>query len=302
LNKIKSGINVLSLFDGMSCGQIALNRSGFKINNYYAAEIDKYAITVAKSNYPNTQHLGSVTDYLSWDIDWSSIDLLIGGSPCQGFSYSGKRLAFDDPRSQLFFFYVDILNHIRDYNPNIKFLLENVRMEQRHVNVINDFLDTTPVLINSSLVSAQIRNRLYWTNWEFNIPEDKEIYWPDVMLHNAEGCMYYSEKAFNWIFKSEKRAKRYFEYSPETYVKMQMLEASHHKGYSNQRCFGIKDTAGTRYIHPIECERLQNVPDNYTNYVSRTQRYKMLGNGWTVDIICAIMNGLKNDPVLGEKK
>ena len=131
-------MNVLSLFDGMSCGQIALNRIGITPENYYASEIDKHAITVTQANYPNTIQLGDVTKWREWDIDWSSIDLLIGGSPCQGFSFAGKQLAFDDPRSALFFVYVDILNHIRSLNPGVKFLLENVKMKKEHLAVITE--------------------------------------------------------------------------------------------------------------------------------------------------------------------
>ena len=129
-------MNVLSLFDGMSCGQIALNRIGIKPANYYASEVDKHAIKVTQANYPDTIQLGDVTKSREWGIDWSSIDLLMGGSPCQGFSFAGKGLAFDDPRSKLFFVYVDILNHIKSVNPNVKFLLENVKMKKEHMDVI----------------------------------------------------------------------------------------------------------------------------------------------------------------------
>ncbi len=281
-------MKVLSLFDGMSCGRIALERAGIDVNAYYAAEIDKHAVKVSQANWPDIVQLGDVTKWKDWDIDWSSIDLLIGGSPCQGFSFAGKQLAFDDPRSKLFFVYVDILNHIRSVNPSVKFMLENVKMKKEHLAVISETLGVEPVFINSALVSAQNRQRYYWANWEITQPEDKFIYWPDVMLSDATGCMFYSQASFNWIFKSEKRKASYFEYSKQTFVKMQMIEASHSKGYSNQRCFGINDSGTVRYIHPIECERLQTVPDNYTAHVSNTQRYKMLGNGWTVDVIAHI--------------
>ena len=131
---------VLSLFDGISCGQIALERAGIKVDKYYASEVDKYAITVTQANYPDTIQLGDVTKWREWDIDWGGIDLLIGGSPCQGFSFAGKQLAFDDPRSKLFFVYVDILNHIRSLNPDVKFLLENVKMKKEHLAVITEQL------------------------------------------------------------------------------------------------------------------------------------------------------------------
>ena len=125
-------MNVLSLFDGMSCGQQALERCGIKVDNYYASEIDKYAIQIANKNYPNTIQLGSVTNWMNWDIDFTTIDLVIGGSPCQGFSIAGKQLNFDDERSKLFFEFSAILDTIKILNPNVKFLLENVRMKKEY--------------------------------------------------------------------------------------------------------------------------------------------------------------------------
>lgn len=151
-------MNVLSLFDGMSCGQIALRDLGVGVDRYYASEIDKHAIAQTQLNFPGTIQLGNVERWREWDIDWSSIDLLIGGSPCQGFSFAGKQLAFNDPRSRLFFAYVDILNHIKMYNSEVKFLLENVVMKKEHINVITECLGVHPVMINSALVSAQNQN------------------------------------------------------------------------------------------------------------------------------------------------
>ena len=177
-------MNVLSLFDGISCGQVALKRLMLPIDNYYASEVDKYAVKVTQANHPNTIQLGDVTEWRSWDIDWSSIDLLMGGSPCQGFSFAGKQLAFDDPRSKLFFVYVDILNHIRNHNPDIKFLLENVRMKKEFLDVISDQLGVEPVFINSALVSAQNRQRYYWANWSFGEPEDMGILLKDIVHEN----------------------------------------------------------------------------------------------------------------------
>ena len=180
----------------MSCGRIALQRAGISVDKYYSSEIDKHAIKVADANWPqDTQNrLGDVTEWRNWDIDWSSIDLLIGGSPCQGFSFAGKQLAFDDPRSKLFFTYVDILNHIKKYNPKVKFLLENVKMKKDHLDVITDLLGVEPVLINSALVSAQNRQRYYWCNWYVEQPEDKNIFWSDVMISGASDCLVYTKK------------------------------------------------------------------------------------------------------------
>ena len=174
-------MNVLSLFDGMSCGQIALNDMGLKVSKYYASELDKFAIIESKENWPNMIHLGDVTKWREWDIDWKSIDLLIGGSPCQGFSFAGKQLAFDDPRSALFFVYVDILNHIKSVNPQVKFMLENVKMKKEYLQVITDKLGVEPVFINSALVSAQNRQRFYWCNWEVEQPEDRGIVLADIL-------------------------------------------------------------------------------------------------------------------------
>ena len=170
------GINVLSLFDGMSCGRIALQRAGIKVENYFASEIDKYAIQVAKHNYPNTKHIGSVVDVKGSDLP--QIDLLIGGSPCQGFSFAGKQLNFDDPRSKLFFEFVRLKN---ECNPTY-FLLENVKMKKEFQDIISEQLGVKPILINSSLVSAQNRERLYWTNIPIQgLPDDKGLFLKDVI-------------------------------------------------------------------------------------------------------------------------
>jgi site-specific DNA-cytosine methylase len=190
-------MNVLSVFDGMSCGQIALNELGFKIDKYYAAEIDKHAITQTQHNFPNTVQLGSVTDVRAKDLE--KIDLFIGGSPCQGFSFAGKQLNFDDPRSALFFEYVRLWKEIKAINPDAKFLLENVNMKKEYLRVISEYLGVFPVRINSNLVSAQNRDRWYWTNiktketglfselWsDIPQPEDKGILLKDILLPENE--------------------------------------------------------------------------------------------------------------------
>lgn len=174
-------INVLSLFDGMSCGRVALERIGVTPAKYYASEIDKYAIQVSNKNYPDIIRLGDVNNWESWDIDWSSIDLILAGSPCQGFSFAGKQLAFDDKRSALFFRFVEILEHVKSVNPNVKFLLENVRMKKEFEVVISRLLNVKPVLINSALVSAQNRKRLYWANWTITQAEDKGVLLKDII-------------------------------------------------------------------------------------------------------------------------
>ena len=169
-------MNVLSLFDGMSCGQIALDQLGIEVENYYACEIDKWAIKTTKKNYPNTIHLGDVCEVKGKELP--KIDLLIGGSPCQGFSFAGKQLNFDDPRSALFFEYVRLL---KETKPKY-FLLENVRMKQEYQDVISEHLGVKPIMINSSLLSAQNRVRLYWTNIpNITQPEDKGVVLKDIL-------------------------------------------------------------------------------------------------------------------------
>ena len=173
---MKNGINVLSLFDGLSCGNIALEKAGIKVNNYYASEIDKWAIKIANKNYPNIIQLGDVTKFDETKLP--KIDLLIGGSPCQGFSFAGKQLNFDDPRSKLFFVYVYMLKQLK---PKY-FLLENVRMSKQSQDVISEHLGVQPIKINSSLVSAQNRVRLYWTNIpNVTQPKDKGLKLKDIL-------------------------------------------------------------------------------------------------------------------------
>ena len=184
-------MNVLSLFDGMSCGQIALNRAGIKYDKYFASEIDEYAIKVTQHNYPKTIQIGDVTKIKSENLP--QIDLIIGGSPCQGFSFAGKQLNFDDPRSKLFFEFVRLKKELK---PKY-FLLENVKMKKEYEKIITEYLNVEPILINSNLVSAQNRERLYWTNIS-NItqPENKNILVKDILDFNSEHKIL-SEKTIN---------------------------------------------------------------------------------------------------------
>jgi DNA (cytosine-5)-methyltransferase 3A len=208
----QKSITVLSLFDGVSCGQIALQVAGFKVEKYYAAEIDKHAMQVTQHNFPNTIQLGDVTKWRDWDIDWWSIDLVLAGSPCQGFSFAGKQLAFDDPRSQLFFVFVDILNHIKKLNTKVHYLLENVKMKKEHELVISKMLGVAPIVINSAFVSAQNRERNYWTNiynqpqglfgyMQCMIPQpkDKGVLLKDVLETNVPDKYYLSEKMLQYF-------------------------------------------------------------------------------------------------------
>lgn len=257
---------VLSLFDGMSCGRIALERAGFDVEKYYASEVDQHAITVSKKNYPDNIHLGSVVEWKTWDIDWDSIDLIIGGSPCQGFSLSGKQLAFDDPRSMLYFVFEDIIN---EANPSF-WMLENVRMKPEHLDTITERLGVSPQKINSNLVSGQNRVRYYWFNWNAPEPADQNITLQDV-IQDAKGV---------WVYPRG--------YNKGGYRKTDKCPTITTSSWqSNFKWF---DESGYKHkFTPEDVEALQTVPNGYTQGVSNTQRYKMLGNGWTVDVISHIL-------------
>lgn len=328
-------LNILSLFDGMSCGQLALNKIGIKYNNYYASEIDKHAIKVTQSNFPNTVQLGDVTK-----IDFKllpKIDLLLAGSPCQGFSFAGKQLNFDDPRSSLFFEFVRAINECKP----TYFLLENVRMKKEYQDIISGYLGVEPIEINSALVSAQNRKRLYWTNIpNIDQPLDRHIVLKDIIEHQVDDKYTLTSRLIEGFASKIERRKgkgfdkfngqsldeksstltsRYYKMSAsDPYINLDEIDAINYSssgrgngvvegrfshaekamtltatGYTNRSMTCVKDKSRWRRFTPVECERLQTVPDGYTNYVSDTQRYKMLGNGWTVDVVAHILNGIK---------
>ena len=398
-------MKVLSCFDGMSCGQIALNRANIKIDKYFASEIDKYAIKVTMANYPNTIQLGDITKIKA--INLPKIDLLIGGSPCQGFSLAGKQLNFNDERSKLFFEFVRLWEEIKKRNPEAKFMLENVNMKKSYMAIISKYMGVFPVRINSNLVSAQNRDRWFWTNikttkWglfgdltsDIPQPKDKKILLKDILQPDNEiNKKYYlskkvAENLMNWSNRNQAKGNGFkleiktpeekstpiitgSMKSASTYIKTNIkgipkadqmkaacLTAGAHSGGNHSDidlilnfdfprdkqyiCLALKrtdygkkirkeyesgkvkakrktiqqlelrndgntnplttvqkdniltDGYKLRRLTPIECERLQTVTDNYTNHVSDSQRYKMLGNGWTVDIIAHIFKYLIN--------
>ena len=321
------GINVLSLFDGISAGMVALERANVPVDRYYSSEIDPYAITVSKKNYPNIIQLGDVQNWKNWDLP--RIDLLIGGSPCTGFSRAGRGLNFEDPQSKLFFDYVDILNC---YKPKY-FLLENVKMKEEWSNIITEYLGVEFAEIDSSLVSAQRRKRLYWTNIPgVQQPEDKHIYLKDivlddvepVVLHNLYGGFgektprtfleksptirtasggghipsfvkkdwIHSEKAIEYMNRKVADGRTHWDFQHHSDIrndKSQTVVSNFFKGVPYNV---FKDWDCVRKFHPIECERLQTLKENYTEGISNTQRYKCVGNSWTVDVIAHIFKNL----------
>ena len=364
----------------MSCGQIALRELGVPIERYYASEIDKHAIAQTQLNFPDTIQLGDVEKWREWNVEWGEIDLLLAGSPCQGFSLAGKMLGHDDPRSRLYWVFLDILHHVQKLNPNVKYLLENVRMRPADEVRINESLGIRPVVINSSLVSAQNRVRLYWSNirtksegiWSELItdipqPADRGIYIGDILDDEVDEKYYMrnlplppqqdkdpwiaknlrspDEKSNALLSTSYKGARangmtlvvavgslRFFggvEFRRMKTMKSPCLNAQSREEGNNQPVVelavgtwrthkvdgGFREIAGgkapcipararndgsgqpvakigcmLRRLTPTECARLQTIPDWYKWGCSDTQAYKMLGNGWTVEVIKHILS------------
>lgn len=277
--------NVLSLFDGMSCGQLALDTLGIKVNNYFASEIDPYAMQIAKKNYPNTKHIGSVLDVRGSDLP--RIDLLIGGSPCQSFSNAGDGSGMEG-KSKLFWEFVRVL---KETKPTY-FLLENVKMKKEWEKIITDTLGVEPIAINSRLLTAQNRPRLYWTNIpnvvQPIIDPDRGIVLKDILEDEVEEKFYLSDKAIDYMSRLRNGKPRWEYHTNPLDGKSACLTANMYKGVP----YGVIKELKRR-LTPVECERLQSVPDNYTEGVSNTQRFKMLGNGWTIDVIAHILNEMR---------
>ena len=366
-------MKVLSLFDGMSCGRIALDQLGIPVEKYYASEIDKYAMQVSAANYPDIEQVGDICNLDP--KDYQDVDLMLAGSPCQGFSFAGKQLAFDDPRSALFFEFIRLLKEIK---PKY-FLLENVRMKKEFLQVISQQVSECypeitfgiePIFINSSLLSAQSRQRYYWTNiLGIQEPEDKGIVLRDILEDNFDSdrdksyCIdanysktgakphHYKDKYRRQLVSKPQQIgiatdinghdilKRV--YSPDgksptvntcqggnREPKVVTGGAIRGRAYDNKGkrmdrdgssvankttqmlelrkddksnaittvgkdSVAVNEDLTWRKLTPLECERLQTVPDNYTDHVSNTQRYKMLGNGWTVAVIKHIFENME---------
>lgn len=302
---LNNGINVLSLFDGISCGHVALDRAGIMVNKYFASEICCDAITVTQHNYPNTVQLGDVCLLDEESLKkLPKIDLLIGGSPCQDLSKANVRKTegLYDTKSKLFFEYIRIRDWLVKYNnPDLLFLLENVKPKHQYLEIMTRLVGVEPVMIDSALVSAQRRLRYYWTNingGNIKQPEDKGILIKDVVYDNNY-CQFKDERI--------ERTKIY----TKNYIKYDLSG----KGYYSQqdRAYYLNGKMGTvlknqptnklniwlggdlyRRGHPIEAERYQTLPDNYTDCIqSFSKRIGLCGDGWTVDVIAHILEGLK---------
>ena len=323
---------------------------------YYASEIDKYTIKVTQANFPNTIQLGDVTDVAD-DLEYAKIDkakikditLLLGGSPCQGFSFAGDQLAFDDPRSKLFFEFVRIMKLVK---PKY-FLLENVVMKKEFQDIITEYMGVEPIMINSSLFSAQNRRRLYWTNIPVDLDiEDKGLVLKDILQEDhgeppvpinernarhhkhpyqkslcATATMYKGAgnngmtivdrlipvgEAEEYAHYNYRATKEVYHMNGKAPTLLTMQGGNREPKVATYSTDGGKivnlEGMTWRKLTPIECERLQTLPDNYTEGVSKTQRYKMIGNGWTVDVIAHILKGMEcekqyllTDPIWDER-
>lgn len=311
-------MNVLSLFDGISTGRYCLDWVGIRVDNYFASEINPRAIQVSEKNFPDIIRLGDVTTI---DVDkLPKIDLLIGGSPCQGFSRAGLCLNFDDPRSKLFFEYVRILDTIRKKNPEVKFLLENVEMKKEWRTVITDYVGVEPCLINSKLLSAHNRPRMYWTNIDFEKSiEDAGITVLDI-VEAVDTSNFISQNGvlFDPRIRPECRdlvSVVNGEVRIRQATKLGYIVAENGDGINldfptskSRRGRVIKSKApclttsteplvfvdgAIRQLTITEKERLQTLPDGFTEGVSYNARLEALGNGWTASVIAHIFRGLK---------
>ena len=286
-------VNVLSLFDGKRCGAYCLQQAGIKINKYYASEINKYAIQVADDYFPAAINLGDITNWREWDIDWASIELIMAGFPCQAWSFSGEQKGLDDPRGALVLVLIEIWEHIKSLNPNVKFFFENVFMKAKYENFINELFGVNPHKIESNQIAPVDRKRNYWTNIKFDKITPVKISFGDIREWGVQDNFYYSEAAFNWLSNHAKRKGKDLKVFTNS-GKMQMLEATMYKKYSSQRFFGVLDHKGIRYPTVLECERCHGLPDGYTKSVSNTQAYEMIGNGWECRTVTHIFKGLIN--------
>jgi len=331
--RMTEGINVLSLFDGFSCGQLALERVGVECKNYYASEVDKYTKAVTQYHYPNTVQLG---DVISIDTTLlPSIDLLIGGSPCTDLSFAGRQNGMSTAtsieiysleqylslksegfsfsgQSYLFWEFIRVLKEVR---PKY-FLLENTRMNNKWEFLVTNTLrglmglpeSWGPVEIDSATMSAQSRKRLYWTNIPFAVVTPScDLLLRDVVETFVSNRFTLSEKETKYMYRPKNGIPRWKSYRNDLDKKSGCITANIRKGVPYGCIQSSASSREWRKLTPVECERLQTVPDNWTLVpvrrgkssklvpMSNYQRYKMLGNGFTVDVVAHILKGLRGD-------
>ena len=302
--------NILSLFNGISALHLACDKAGFEIDTCYYAEIDKYANKVTEQHYPNDVALGDVNKWREWDIDWSSIALVGAGFPCQAWSVAGKQLGDKDERGMLFWTTLEIIAHVLKHNPKAKFLMENVKMKKdfeqyitHHTEQALGYVEKT--LINSALVSAQNRNRYYWTNFPVAQPEDKGILLKDILEDGKTNRLTTVQKDNVVVHSPCERVKdgnvgyvanttdiKGMDCIKRVYGQDGKAPTLTTMGGGHRQPKVLTSEITYRKLTPLECERLQTIPDNWTCDLSNTQRYKSIGNGWTIDVIAHILGCL----------
>ena len=311
-------MNVSSLFDGGSVGRFSLIQAGIEVDNYFSSEIEKHAIDNTAINFPDVQQLGDVTKWREWELP--KIDILIGGSPCQGFSRQGGGLNFNHPQSKLFFEYVDILKHLKQQNPDLKFMLENVDMKKEWEEVITDYLGVEPIKINSGLLVPQNRPRTYWTNFEVKQPEYNGNKLTDIIqdveledyevIGGIKVCNSFSDASKDLISLgrdgirvAQPVKKGYAIAEPGDGINISFPTSKTRRGRvikGRSSCLdtscdiGVYDLNGQiRRFTRNEMERLQGLPDGFTSSLNDSQAKSLLGNGWTADVVTHIFKQLK---------
>lgn len=286
-------MNVVSLFNGMNTGRQALENVGIKVDKYYSSEIKPYAIELTQHHFPDTIQVGDVTKWKEWDIDWKSIDLVLSGSPCQDLSAAGKRAGINGKKSSLFFTFVDILKHIKSLNPKVLFLQENVGSASKlDVGIMSRALCVYPVRINSSLVTAQLRDRYYWSNIRTKEdgmfgdivtyipqPKDKGILLKDIITSgevNRNKSLCIIERYIGAVPKSQEAIQKF------------LINRVEFGSYTV-----VLDNNLYRPFNKIEMCRLQGFPDDYCDILSTAKAGSLLGDGWTLPIIEHIFKFIK---------
>ena len=278
-------MNVVSLFNGMNTGRQALENVGIKVDKYYSSEIKPYAIELTQHHFPDTIQVGDVTKWREWNIDWSKIDLILSGSPCQDLSAAGKQSGISGSRSSLFFLFVEILEHIKSLNPKVLFLQENVGSASKlDIGIMSRALGVYPVRINSKLLTAQLRDRYYWSNIRtketmFDIvtditqPKDRGVLLKDIIVSG-----YVERIKANALLESDYKHQIKDEIKQDIYIKKRLS-----KGKQTPNLIYENDLVRT--VNQIEMERLQGFPDGYTSILSKAKSGSLLGDGWTLPII-----------------
>jgi len=304
-------MNVVSLFNGMNTGRQALENVGIKVDKYYSSEIKPYAIELTQHHFPDTIQVGDVTKWRDWDIDWKSIDLILSGSPCQDLSAAGKRAGINGKKSSLFFVFIEILEHIKVLNPKVLFLQENVGSASKlDVGIMSRALGVYPVRINSLLLTAQKRDRYYWSNMKtketmFDLvtdipqPNEKEIFLKDIINFQSDNKYLTDEQIQRGINKNKAQTL----HTGTSMGKVNFPTDINGKGkclivmniLGSREVNHIQDDFGIRILNKIELCRMQGFPDNYCDILTYNHSASLLGDGWTLPIIEHIFKLINNE-------